>query len=119
MHENAGFIDAVQKSNLFENLSPPMQTALFLSALVMLPAAMVCLTGYTRIVIVLSFVRRSVTSQDIPPNLVLVGLAFFLTLFVMGPTIEDISEKAISPYLEGKIKGAEAFTKGSVSVKKF
>src|SRR5439155_40957 len=93
--------------------------ALFLGVLAFLPAALVCLTGYTRVIIVLSFVRRAVTSQDIPPNLVLIGLSFFLTWFVMGPTFEQISEKAVSPYLDGKLTGVEAAKKATEALKQF
>src|SRR5437016_2840986 len=117
--ERAGFLETVQQSALFQNLSPPMQTALFLSALVLLPSALVCLTGFTRIVIVLSFVRRAVTSQDIPPNMVVTGLALMLTLFVMTPTWEEMNRKAVSPYLDGKMPGAEAYQQGISVVKSF
>src|SRR5437879_10129168 len=97
MQEHGSIVDAVQQSALFQNLAPPMQTALFLSALVLLPAALVCLTGFTRIVIVLSFVRRAVTSQEIPPNMVVTGLALFLTLFVMAPTWDALHPQSVGP----------------------
>ena len=71
---------------MLQNLSSPVQTALFLGALGLLPALLVCVTSFTRIVIVLSFVRRAVTSQEIPPTFVVIGISLFLTLFVMGPT---------------------------------
>ena len=66
----------------------PALNALLLGALVFVPSILVCVTGFTRIIIVLSFVRRAVTSQDIPPNSVIMGLSLFLTLFVMGPTLD-------------------------------
>ncbi|MBI3408764.1 MAG: flagellar type III secretion system pore protein FliP [Planctomycetes bacterium] len=119
MEGTAEILEQLNKSGALQNLSPPMQTALFLGALVFIPAAIVCLTGYTRIVIVLSFVRRAVTSQEIPPNLVLIGIGFFLTLFVMGPTWEEIHNGAVGPYLDGKINGAEAFQKSELALKKF
>jgi flagellar biosynthetic protein FliP len=119
MADAAAILEHVNQSGALQNLSAPVQTALFMGALVFIPAALVCLTGYTRIVIVLGFVRRAVTSQDIPPNLVLIGLAFFLTLFVMGPTLEEINEQAVAPYLDNKIAGAEAFNKAAVPLKQF
>ncbi len=119
MPEGAGIVQALEKSALVQNLSPPMQTALFLAALVLLPAALVCLTGFTRIVIVLSFVRRAVTSQDIPPTIVLTGLALFLTLFVMAPTWDELNTKAVAPYLDGKLAGADAYQKGLGVMKSF
>src|SRR5438445_10116596 len=119
MPERAGIVDALQRSELFQNLSPPMQTALFLGGLVLLPSALVCLTGFTRIVIVLSFVRRAVTSQDIPPTTVLIGLSMFLTFFVMGPTWQDLHAKSVGPYLESKIKAPEAYREGEAVLKQF
>src|SRR6185369_10178419 len=104
--------DATQLLGQLQNLSQPMQTGLFLGALVLLPSMLVCLTGFTRIVIVLSFARRAVTSQDIPPNQVIMGLAIFLTLFVMGPTWDQVEQQAVTPYLSEKITGPVAVEKG-------
>lgn len=119
MADTTDLIEQISQSSAWQNLSPPLQTALFLGALVLLPSALVCLTGFTRIVIVLSFVRRAVTTQEIPPNSVVIGLSMFLTLFVMGPTLEEINTKAISPYLDKQITGPEAFTHGSNALKRF
>src|SRR3954465_2574980 len=102
--DHMALVERLQQSGVGANLSPPMQTALFLGGLVLLPSALVCLTGFTRIVIVLSFVRRGVTSQDIPPTTVIIGLSMFLTFFVMGPTWEDLHRKSVGPYLDAKIK---------------
>ncbi len=106
-------------ANALQNLSPPVQTALFLGALALIPAAVVTLTSFTRIVIVLAFVRRAVTSQEIPPNMVITGLALFLTLFTMGPTLEEIDARALTPYLEHKIAGTEALQRGTGALQKF
>lgn len=111
--------DPLQHLGMLQNLSQPMQTALFLGGLVLLPSLLVCLTGFTRIIIVLSFARRAVTSQDIPPNPVLTGLSLFLTLFVMGPTWDEIDQQAVTPYLNEKISGPEAVSKGSASLHRF
>jgi flagellar biosynthetic protein FliP len=89
-------------SNSFEELAPPLQIALFLGAMSFATAALVSLTAFTRIIIVLSFVRRALSTQEIPPNQVVMGLAFFLTLFVMAPTLEQINTKGIQPYLEAQ-----------------
>ena len=85
--------------NSFGDLAPPMQIAIFLGAMSFATAALVSLTAFTRIIIVLSFVRRALSTQEIPPNQVVLGLAFFLTLFVMAPTMENINDKGIQPYL--------------------
>jgi flagellar biosynthetic protein FliP len=106
-------------ADVFQNLSPPLQTALFLGALTLIPAALVSVTAFTRIIIVLGFVRRAVTTQEIPPNMVLTGLALFLTLFVMGPTLEAVGNKAVNPYLDRKISGVEAVTRGAGELHKF
>jgi flagellar biosynthetic protein FliP len=111
--------DPLQHLGVLQNASPPMQTALFLGAMVLLPSLLVCLTGFTRIIIVLSFARRAVTSQDIPPNQVLLGLSLFLTLFVMAPTWDEIDSKAITPYLNEKITGQAAVSEGSDALRKF
>lgn len=96
-------------SSFLQNLSPPLQMALFLGSLVLLPALLASLTCFTRIVIVLSFVRRGLSTQEIPPNSVMIGLALFLTVFIMEPTLAKLNERAVLPYLNGKIKGVEAF----------
>jgi flagellar biosynthesis protein FliP len=112
-------LDPVQHLGLLQNLSPPLQTALFLGGMVLLPSLLVCLTGFTRIMIVLSFTRRAVTSQDIPPNQVILGLSLFLTFFVMAPTWDSLETEAINPYMNEKISGPEAAAKGTAIMKKF
>ena len=83
----------------FSELAPPLQVALFLGAMAMAAGALVSLTAFTRIVIVLSFVRRALTTQEIPPNTVIIGFSMFLTFFVMGPTLNNINEKAVQPLM--------------------
>jgi flagellar biosynthetic protein FliP len=119
MTPDVALIQTLQRSALWQNLSPPMQTALFLGALVLLPSALVCLTGFARIAIVLAFARRAVTSQDIPPNTVLLGLSLFLTLFVMVPTWTELDRVALTPYLDGKMAGPEAFTHANSVMRRF
>ncbi|MHA0855977.1 flagellar type III secretion system pore protein FliP [Paenibacillus sp. CMAA1364] len=83
------------------------------------PAIMVLMTSFTRIVIVLGFVRTSLGTQQMPPNQVLVGLALFMTLFVMAPTFSSINEVALQPYLKSEITQTEALQKASDPMKKF
>lgn len=83
----------------FGELAPPMQIAIMLGALSFATAALVSLTAFTRIIIVLSFVRRALSTTEIPPNQVILGLSFFLTLFVMAPTLENINERGVKHYL--------------------
>jgi flagellar biosynthetic protein FliP len=119
MADPSKLIEQVTQSGTFQGLSTPLQTALLLGGLVFVPALLVCVTGFTRIAIVLSFARKAVATQDIPPNMVLLGLSLFLTLFVMGPTYDDIANKAVSPYLDGKINGSQAWAEASGSLKQF
>ena len=98
----------VTQSSAFENLAPPLQIAVFLGSLAFITTLLVSVTSFTRIVIVLSFVRRAMTTQEIPPNASLMGLALFLTLFTMGPTIDAILENAVQPYSNGEMSGTIA-----------
>ncbi len=90
------------------NVSTPVQIALFLGGMAFISAALVTLTAFTRIIIVLSFVRRALSTDGIPPNPVLIGLSMFLTMFVMRTTIDEINEVAITPLMAGKMTMLEA-----------
>jgi flagellar biosynthesis protein FliP len=91
-----------------ENLSPPLQIAFFLGSMAFLTAILVSVTSFTRIIIVLSFVRRALTTQEIPPNPSLIGFALFMTLFTMGPVFDSIHERAIVPLLKEEATPLEA-----------
>ena len=78
--------------------SVPIQTLLFFTALSFLPAVLLLMTGFTRIVIVLGLLRQAIGAQAAPPNQVVVGLSLFLTFFVMGPTIDNVYAEAYQPY---------------------
>lgn len=92
---------------------------LLITVLSIAPAILVLMTSFTRIVIVLGFVRNSLGTQQMPPNQVLVGLALFLTLFVMSPTLSTVNEVALQPYIKGEISQTEALDKAAVPMKKF
>ena len=83
--------------------STPVKLVLIFTGLALLPSLMVMTTSFTRIVIVLSFVRRALGTQTIPPNIAIMGLALFLTLFTMAPTFSAINETSIKPYLADEI----------------
>jgi flagellar biosynthetic protein FliP len=95
------------QSDLFSDLAPPLQVAVLLGALSFATAMLVSVTAFTRIIIVLSFVRRALSTQEIPPNQVMMGLSLFLTLFVMAPTFEAIHENAVKPLLEAREQAGE------------
>jgi len=88
--------------------SAPIKMAIVFAALALLPSLLVMMTSFTRIVIVLAFVRRALTTQNIPPTVALIGLALFLTLFTMSPTFALVDRDAIQPYLAGQIAFDEA-----------
>jgi flagellar biosynthetic protein FliP len=102
-----------------QNVSPPVQLALVLGLSALLPAALMTLTSFTRVVIVLSFVRQGLATQNVPPNLVITGLAMFLTLFIMQPTLNEIDREALQPYLKKALPGPEAIQKGVEIHKRF
>jgi len=93
-------------------MSRAVEIAVLLTALSLLPAVLITLTSFTRIVLVLSFVRRSLAVQELPPNPVLVGLALFLTAFVMGPVLARVHAEAYVPYRSGELPAAEATEEG-------
>ena len=97
----------------------PVETVLALTALSFLPAALILLTSFTRILIVFSLLRQALGLTTMPPNIVLIGLSFFLTLFIMNPVFESIYQKAYQPYTAGKINFAQAVDIGSVPLKEF
>lgn len=92
---------------------------LLITVLSIAPALLVLMTSFTRIVIVLGFVRTSLGTQQMPPNQVLVGLALFLTLFIMSPTLSSINQVALQPYLKGDLTQTEALEKAADPIKKF
>ncbi|MEK3786600.1 MULTISPECIES: flagellar type III secretion system pore protein FliP [Paenibacillus] len=83
------------------------------------PAILMLMTSFTRIVIVLGFVRTSLGTQQMPPNQVLVGLALFLTLFIMAPTFSAMNDTALQPYLKGELSQSEALDKAQEPIKTF
>lgn len=92
---------------------------LLITILSIAPAILLLMTSFTRIVIVLGFVRTSLATQQMPPNQVLIGLALFLTLFIMAPTLSKVNEQALQPYLKGEITQTDALQQASVPMKEF
>ncbi|TYP77642.1 flagellar type III secretion system pore protein FliP [Paenibacillus methanolicus] len=92
---------------------------LMITILSVAPAILVLMTSFTRIVIVLGFIRTSLGTQQMPPNQVLIGLAMFLTFFIMSPTLGQVNEVALQPYLKGQITQTQALNKAAVPMKKF
>ena len=97
----------------------PVQTLLLMTAFTFLPAALLMMTSFTRIIIVLSLLRQAIGTQTAPPNQVMIGLALFLTLFVMGPTFDKIYTDAYLPLQEDRIQMTEAMSRGAQPLKDF
>lgn len=96
-----------------------IQTLLTLSALAFLPAVLLLMTSFTRIIIVLSLLRHALGTQTSPPNQILIGLALFLTLFIMGPTLDRVYKDAYVPYTENKLGFGDALGRAEDPVKSF
>ncbi|MCW5257423.1 flagellar type III secretion system pore protein FliP [Verminephrobacter aporrectodeae] len=99
--------------------SVPVQTLLFFTALSFLPAVLLMMTGFTRIVIVLSLLRQALGTQSAPPNQVIVGLSLFLTLFVMGPTLDRVYQDAYLPYVNNSATFEQALDRAEAPMRSF
>ena len=92
---------------------------ILLTIVTLAPTILTLLTSFTRIIVVFSLLRSALATQQTPPNQVMIGLALFLTLFIMSPIIGQIMETAVDPYMEGGITQAEAIENGSQPIKEF
>jgi flagellar biosynthetic protein FliP len=99
--------------------SVPIQTLLFFTSLSFIPAVVLLMTSFTRIVIVLSLLRQALGTQAAPPNQVIIGLSLFLSFFVMGPTIDRVYAEAYQPYSENRIDFPEALKRAEVPMRAF
>lgn len=106
-------------SNGNNSFSVPIQTLLFFTALSFLPAVLLMMTGFTRIVIVLGLMRQALGTQSSPPNQVVIGLSLFLTLFVMGPTLDKVYTDAYKPFSENTLSFEEALPRAEAPVRAF
>ncbi|MFD1032786.1 flagellar type III secretion system pore protein FliP [Metaplanococcus flavidus] len=102
-----------------EDVSTTLQLVFLLTILSIAPGILILMTSFTRIIIVLSFVRTGLGTQSMPPNQVLVGLALFLTFFIMSPIFLEINETALQPYLDGEIGQEEAMDSAALPMKEF
>lgn len=102
-----------------ENLTSTVQLVLILTVLSLAPAILILMTCFTRIIIVLSFVRSGLATQQMPPNQVIVGLALFLTFFIMAPVFSEVNENALQPMFEGEMSQEEAFEEAAAPMKAF
>ncbi|WP_110929427.1 flagellar type III secretion system pore protein FliP [Bacillus massiliglaciei] len=101
------------------NVSASVKLFLLLTVLSLAPSILILMTCFTRIIIVLSFVRTSLATQQMPPNQVLIGLALFMSFFIMAPTFQEVNKTALTPLFEEKINLEEAYEKAAVPFKDF
>ncbi|RIV29418.1 flagellar biosynthetic protein FliP [Alicyclobacillaceae bacterium I2511] len=102
-----------------QGVASTLQIILLLTVLSLAPGILILMTSFTRIVVVLSFVRNALSLQQEPPNQVLIGLALFLTLFIMQPTLQTVNQQALQPYLQGHISQSVALTRAEDPFKQF
>lgn len=99
--------------------SRPLEIIILMTLIALLPSLLIMMTCFARIVIVLGFLRSAMQTQNTPPNMVLTGLALFLTIFIMAPVFKEINEIAYEPYVNEQIDTKEAFERASVPLRKF
>jgi flagellar biosynthetic protein FliP len=102
-----------------QSYSLTLQLLILMTAVTLLPSILLMMTAFTRIVIVLAILRQAIGAGQAPPNQVLVGLALFLTFFVMAPVISTINTEAVQPYMAGTIETTEALQRAVVPLKQF
>jgi flagellar biosynthetic protein FliP len=102
-----------------EDIAISLQILVLLTVLALAPAILIMMTSFTRIVVVLSFVRNALATNQMPPNQVLIGLALFLTFYVMAPTWQVINETALQPYLQGEIAQTDALNRALEPTREF
>ncbi|MFB4167484.1 flagellar type III secretion system pore protein FliP [Virgibacillus sp. JSM 102003] len=112
------FVDMFSGSDP-SSVSTSVKLLLLLTVLSLAPSILILMTSFTRIIIVLSFVRTSLATQQMPPNQVLIGLALFLTFFVMAPTFSEVYDEALQPLFEEEITLDEAYDRASTPMKEF
>ncbi len=101
------------------NLSASLQMLLVLTVLALAPSILIMMTSFTRIIVVLHFVRSALGTQTTPPNQVLIGLSLFLTLFIMSPVITDINKECVQPFEQGQMTQEEALNAGLKPIRTF
>lgn len=109
----------VEEGKDSQDLSVTLQILLLLTILTLAPAILIMLTSFIRIIVVFSFLRHAIGTQQMPPNQLLVGLAIILTAFVMAPTLTRINDEALQPYLRHEITQKEAYDIGIKPIREF
>ena len=101
------------------NVSTSIKLLLVLTVLSLAPSILILMTSFARIVIVLSFTRTALATNQMPPNQVIIGLALFLTFFIMAPTLQEVNEQALQPLFDEEIGLEEAYERAAIPFKEF
>ena len=109
----------IEEAGSPKDVALSLQVLFLLTILTLAPSIILMTTAFTRVVIVLDFVKRALSLQQMPPNQVIVGLSLFLTFFIMAPTFTEINDTALQPYLNGKINNTQFFDKGMKPLRGF
>jgi len=109
----------VEKAEGPQDVALSLQILALLTVLTLAPAILIMMTSFTRIIVVLSFVRNALATQQMPPNQVLIGLALFLTFFIMAPVLAQVNQEALQPYLNGEMGQEEALDRAAEPLREF
>ena len=96
-----------------------LEILMLMTTVSLLPSILIMMTSFTRIIIILSFLRNAMGVQQLPPNMVLIGISIFLTLFIMSPVIDDINQNAYTPYTSQQITQEQAIERAQVPLREF
>lgn len=102
-----------------QQVATTLQIIVLLTVLTLAPAILIMTTSFTRIIIILAFIRQALGTQQTPPNQILIGLALFLTFFVMEPVWSDVYNNAFTPYMNNRLTQSEALSRSAIPVKRF
>ncbi|MFC3121550.1 flagellar type III secretion system pore protein FliP [Agaribacter flavus] len=114
-----GFLSLIESSEVMDQMAPELRLLITMTVLSMIPALLIAVTAFTRIVIVLSLLRQALGLMQTPPNVVIITLSIFLTWFVMQPVFEKVEESAVTPYLLGEKTLSQALNDGMVPFRAF
>lgn len=109
----------IEENGNNRELAVGIQILLLLTVLSFAPAILIMMTSFTRIIVVLSFLRHGLGTQQMPPNQILIGLAMFLTFFIMAPVFKQINSEALQPYLANELSERDAFVKSLAPIRSF
>ncbi len=114
-----GFPFDIDKATAPANISVSLQIIFLLTILSLAPSILIMMTAFTRIIVVFSFLRHAMGTQQMPPNQLLIGIALFLTLFIMAPVWDQVNTEALQPYLNEEISQSEAMAVGMGPIRNF